>query len=300
MKPIGGTELLYNNLIKYLGTDWQKRINLLVSVCDQRYIDPARRNIMWQHLSYDQGNVQNMHDRSFVEAVDDYVYISNWQLAQFQEKFDITGTKNHIIKNAIDPIPYIEKPRDKLRLIYTSTPNRGLEILLDALKIINNKDIELVVFSSNAIYGHGYSNSMHGKYEQLFHRCKTTPGIVYRGYAMNTVVRKTLQSAHILAYPSIYEETSCLAAIEAGAAGCKIVTTDYGALRETCGTYATYVKYDDDKTALTEAYAEQLKAEIENYSSIGAQDQSNWFNDYYAWTNRAKEWQNFFNNICAK
>lgn len=300
MKPQGGTELLYNNLIKYLGTDWSSQINLILSICDPQLIDPNRVNVLWQHLSYDQGNVRNMQDRTFVESVNHYVYVSNWQLNQFQEKFDISNTQNHVILNAIDPIEYKPKPTNKLRLIYTSTPNRGLEILLDALEIINRTDIELVVYSSNIIYGVGYSKQMMGQHEQLFHRCRTTPGIVYRGYSMNTAVRQALQSAHILAYPSIYEETSCLAAIEAGAAGCKIVTTEYGALSETCGPHAAYVKYHDNKQQLTETYAEALNYAIDHYSDQGLLEQSQWFNDRYSWQQRRVKWTNFFNQICQE
>ena len=89
--------------------------------------------------------------------------------------------------------------------------------------------------------------------------------VVYKGYAMNKAVHKAVQQAHILAYPSIFEETSCLAAIEAGAAGCKIVTTDYGALKETCGDWASYIEFTPNRRELVQNYAELLQKEIDNY-----------------------------------
>lgn len=49
MKPIGGTELLYNNLIKYVGRDWEKEINLILSFTDPNMLDPNRKNIVWKH-----------------------------------------------------------------------------------------------------------------------------------------------------------------------------------------------------------------------------------------------------------
>jgi len=304
MRPLGGSEILNNNLLKYAGQDWQRKVNLVLSVCDPAYIDPSRINVIWQHLAYDQGAIAGMADANFLQTIDHFVYVSQWQLEQFENRFAINLSQNHVIKNAIEPIEFKEKPKDKIKLIYTSTPNRGLEVLLKAFKILNRTDIELTVFSSNIIYGKGYSNQLAGTHDHLFHQCRTTPGIVYRGYAMNKAVRQALQTSHILAYPSIYEETSCLAAIEAGAAGCKIITTNLGALPETCNNWATYVdyQYGDDLDLLAERYAQTLNYEIDKYwtNSYNIKDQSCWFNEQYSWHTRATEWLEFFNKICVK
>lgn len=304
MRPLGGSEILNNNLLKYTGQDWQKNVNLVLSVCDPAFIDPARINVIWQHLAYDQGAIRGMADSNFIQSIDHFVYVSNWQLDRFRDRFFVDLSQNHVIKNAIEPIEFKEKPTDKIKLIYTSTPNRGLEVLLKAFKILDRKDIELIVFSSNIIYGKGYSNQLAGTHEHLFHQCRTTPGIIYRGYAMNKAVRQALQQSHILAYPSIYEETSCLAAIEAGAAGCKIVTTNLGALPETCDKWATYVEYQygDDLDLLAERYAVTLNTAIDSYwaNSYTINEQSLWFNEQYSWHTRAQEWLEFFSKICAK
>lgn len=299
MNPIGGSEILYNNLIKYTGQDWKTSVNLISSFTDPKFVDNSKINVVWQHLYTDQGAVQGMSFSEFTNKIKYWIYVSNWQLDSFKEKFQIDNLNNRVIKNAIDPIEFKEKPSNKIRLIYTSMPDRGLEILLNALKIINRKDIELIVYSSTIIYGKGYSESRRGLYDHLFNQCKTTPNILYKGYGMNQAVRKALQTAHILAYPSIYPETSCLAAIEAGAAGCKIVTTDYGALVETCNGWAKHVPYTKNYNELTENYAYELNKTIEDYwnQSSNIVDQSKWFNDYYSWQNRKLEWQQFFNSI---
>lgn len=298
MKPIGGTELLYNNLIKYVGTDWSTDINLIVSICDSGLIDPNRTNVVWQHLSYDQQNIYGMIDRNFTDSIDKFVYVSDWQRDQFQTRYPVDESKNLVIRNAISKLEFKTKPTDKFKLIYTSMPNRGLEILLDAFELLNRTDVELTVYSSNIIYGKGYGTNLH--IEQLFHRCRTMKNVTYKGFAMNQAVRQAVQSAHILAYPSIYEETSCLSAIEAGAAGCRIVTTDYGALSETCGEHATYVEYSDNRQKLTYDYSQALNDAINNYSSDGLLESSNWFNDRYSWDIRKTEWNKFFGELCVK
>jgi UDP-glucose:(glucosyl)LPS alpha-1,2-glucosyltransferase len=302
MTPIGGSEILWNNLIKYTGVDWMSKINLISSLTDPINLDPNRRNVVWQHLYIDQGGVQGMRYREFTDYVQNYVYVSNWQLDEFKKEFGVDVYNNIVIKNAIDPIEFLEKPKDKIRLIYTSMPDRGLEILLEAWKILNRKDIELIVYSSNIIYGKAYSDFRRGMYDKLFTACKTTSNIHYKGFGINQAVRKALQTSHILAYPSIYPETSCLAAIEAGAAGCKIVTTDYGALPETCNNWATHVPYSTNVKELAEHYAYELNSAIDNYweNSNNIKEQSDWFNTYYSWHNRAIEWKDFFKKLCEK
>jgi glycosyltransferase involved in cell wall biosynthesis len=297
MKPLGGTELLYKNLTKYVGQEWIENIHLLVSAFDNRIYDETKKKILWQHLMTDQYNAQPMSDATLVNRIDQFVYVSNWQMQQFIQHFNVGHCNNMVIKNAIEPITFKEKPKDKIRLVYNSMPDRGLEVLLDAFDMMNTKDIELVVHSSNITYGTGYAKLMGNTHEHLFNRCRKHSNITYKGFAMNPVIRTAVQSAHILAYPSIFAETSCLVAIEAGAAGCKIVTTDYGALTETCDKWATYINHTDNKKELAETYAAKLTEEIDNYTDTSTKEQSDWFNETYSWDKRKEEWKNL---LCEK
>lgn len=298
MIPRGGTELLYNNLIKHVGQAWQQHVNLIVSFCDPGQIQAGKTNVVWQHLMHDQAATQGMNSAEFVQSVDQFVYVSDWQLQQFRQKFNIESAHNVVIKNAIDALVHQEKPSGKIKLIYTSMPNRGLDILLDAFDLMNRSDVELTVFSSNIIYGLNYSKSVGPQHEKLFHRCRNTTGVTYRGYAMNKAVRQALQQSHILAYPSTYEETSCLAAIEAGAAGCKIVTTALGALPETCAHWADYVEYTTDRQELITRYAHALNNAVNEYQHHDSKlkQQSDWFNEYYSWQSRKHTWHDFLNH----
>jgi glycosyltransferase involved in cell wall biosynthesis len=297
MKPMGGSEIVFNNLIKRLEPGWQEKVNLILSICNPQFIDPNKTNILLQQLSYDQQNVMYMQDSNFVDSIQHFTYVSNWQLEQFKQRFPIHNANNHVLKNAIDPILFKEKPKDKIRLIYTSMPNRGLEVLLDAFEMLNRDDVELIVHSSNVIYGSQYASAVN--HDQLFERCKRMKNVIYKGYAMNNVIRKNLQEAHIWSYPNIFEETSCIAAIEAGSAGCKIVTTRHGALPETCDKFATYIDYNDDHKQLAKDYSVILNSTIDNYwnECYNLNEQVVWFNNTYSWENRIKEWQKLINNI---
>lgn len=302
--PKGGSELLYASLLRHLGQDWpaiQSRVNLILSICASQLLDPDpnRINVVWQHLMTDQPATFKMRDAEFVSQVSSFVYVSDWQLAQFRDMYNIEHVQNTVIRNAIEPIPFVPKPKGKIKLVYTSMPDRGLDILLDAFALIEQgRDVVLDVYSSNIIYGAGYASGEGQKNNDVLNKCRKAHNVNYRGYVTNKAIRLAMQRAHILAYPSTFEETSCLSAIEAGCAGCKIVTTDLGALPETCGSYATYVY--NNKNQLVERYARALANAIDEYYSIPDSllvRQSNWFNERYSWDNRIQEWRDFFNTF---
>lgn len=303
MKPMGGTEILYENLKSVLGSEISPNINLMLSTCRHEYIQEGKINILWQQLSYDQDNVQLMKDKSFVDKVDYFIYGSNWQFEKFRYYFGIPESKSTVIKNAIRKIEFVPKRKtEKLKLIYTSTPWRGLGILLDAFEKLDRDDVVLDVYSSTIIYGKGYQQLTQGMYDELFARAKRMKNVNYMGYASNDGIRKAVQKAHIYTYPSVFEETSCLSALEAGAAGCKMLVTNFGALYETCSEWATYVSYTPDRQILVDRYTKLLEQTIDNYRHDDPmhERQSEFFNTFWSWQNRIPQWRDLLSELTNK
>jgi glycosyltransferase involved in cell wall biosynthesis len=300
MLPSGGTEILHKNLLKYV--EIPKNINLMISICNTRNIENNKKNILWQHLSYDQANVKPMIYKNFTDGIDSFVFVSNWQCIEFDKAFNIPSDRSVVIKNAIDPIEFIERPKEKkIKLIYTSMPNRGLELLLDCFEYIGRDDVELDVYSSTLIYGSGFYMQENIKYEKLFERAKNMKNVNYFGYASNEDVRLALQNSHILSYPSIFEETSCMSIIEAGAAGCNIVSTNLGAIPETASEFGKLVPINNLYDELVVSYSNALNETIDNYYSSENKkllvEQSKFYNNFYSWENRKKDWKKLFNSF---
>ena len=307
MNPRGGTEILKEQLIAQLEPGSIDGINLIGSICHPSLVEKNKTNVLWQHLSYDQPNVQYMRDRKFVDSIDYFIYVSHWQYNKFREHFQIPEYKSFIIKNATHPFEVIPKPtlntipQTKIKLLYSSTPWRGLAVLIKSIELLNKTrdDFEIDIYSSTKIYGSQFEENEKGKFDTLFDKCKNTPNVNYHGYASNEDIRKQLLSTHIYAYPSIFEETSCLAVIEAMSAGCLVVTTNYGALPETCGEFSTMIEFDSSGQNLIERYADTLNSVIDNYKNgLYKEDlemQIKYYNKYYSWETRIKEWINFLN-----
>jgi len=298
-KPMGGTELMYEELMRRLPQEYKDQISIFNYPV---YADFNKPTVYWNQLSYDQKAVEFLKDPANVEKIKRFVFVSHWQSEMFRKMYNIPGYKTQVIKNACIGVEQ-RKPgkRDKVRLCYISTPWRGLDVLLKAWKLLDKENIELHVFSSTKIYGKDFAISAAGEYEELFDECKNTPGIVYRGFSTNEDLRKELHTFDILAYPSTFEETSCIAVIEALSAGLRIVTSKLGALPETTEGWARMYTYLMDKDRHAEVFASVLEEEIKKITTGELDSELELQKQVYAprwsWDERIKEWTDFLNTL---
>lgn len=244
-KAMGGTELLAHRLIdnvpkKHL-RDWQIHISRLAE------IDKTKRQLLWVHDLATDPAVAHLKDGGW-DKFERIIFVSHWQQEMYNIYLGVPYHKGVVIHNAIEPIEDHEKPKDdKIRLIYTSTPHRGLDILypvFDALcKTYDN--IELDVYSSFKLYGW---DSRDEQYKGLFDKLKQHPKINYHGSVSNEKIREALKKSNIFAYPSTWQETSCLCLIEAMSAGLTCVHSSLAALSETSMMQTMMYTYSDDVT----------------------------------------------------
>jgi glycosyltransferase involved in cell wall biosynthesis len=180
-------------------------------------------------------------------------------------------------------------------LFYTSTPYRGLDVLLDAFPKIRDAvpGACLRVFSSLGVY------QMHPEddpYRQLYSRCRSIQGVDYVGSVAQSRLAKELAGSAALAYPSTFAETSCIALLEAMAAGAVVFTTRLGALPETASGHATMIEWEDDKVRLAQRFAEMVIGTLREMRQNPAQAEASrlerirFIRKNYLWPARAKEW----------
>jgi glycosyltransferase involved in cell wall biosynthesis len=249
-----------------------------------------------QHF-VNQEEAKNLGSKDYVNKLDYIVFNSNWNFEKFQYQFKIPESKSLVIKNAIEKIGFHEKPKDKINLVYHTTPWRGLIHLLKVFKRLNLQNTELNICSSTIIYGKKFDSILGKKYENIFEECKNTKNVNYLGFVENNKIIELLKNMHIYSFPSIWPETSCISAIEAMAAGCEIVTSNLGALYETCAPFATFVGFDSNFDNFEKKYQKALEHSVKNFWSKENQKkirfQQEVINLTYSWTVRSKEWISF-------
>ena len=297
----GGSENQLRLLLKHLPDESFKDINLILNNTSHDLLEKDKINVLWMHHFVNQKEAKNLRSADFVNKLDWIVYNSNWNHEQHIKYFQIPKNKSVVIRNAIEKIDFEEKPSDKISLIYHTTPWRGLKILLKIFKSLNLENVELNVCSSTIIYGKKFDAVLGKNYEKLFNECKNTKNVNYFGFLKNEKIIEKLKKMHIFAHPSIWPETSCVAAIESMAAGCEVVTTDLGALNETCSPFGKIINFEKRPEDLETKYTEALLDSIKNFWSDKTQKklklQKDTINSKYSWETRSVEWKDFFNKI---
>jgi glycosyltransferase involved in cell wall biosynthesis len=243
----GGSEQMMEGMLSRLDPKYLDKFQFIPSRVRQLYDDRIR--VYWLHDLPGDTETSHLRDVNSRNRFHKIVYCGQWQMNAYQMQLGIPQTQQFcVIDTAIDPMPKIEKPDPKkeIRLIYTSTPQRGLEILVPVFIELAKKydNIVLDVFSSFKIYGwEGGDNG----FDALFDICKKHPKINYHGYATNQEVREHVQKAHIFAYPSIWMECNSRSLIEAMSAGCVCVHPNFAGLVDTSGGVTLQYQWDQDK-----------------------------------------------------
>lgn len=264
----GGTELMLRSI--YDGT-------IPRDLLEQFQIIPSRPRA----LKEDKIRVMNVHDLpedpesakfkdpQFRNNFHKFVFVSNWQYSRYQYVLGMEySDRDAVIENGITPLTpnYASKlVDDKIRLVYASTPHRGLEILVPVFQKLAEKypQIHLDVFSSFKIYGWGDADK---NFEPLYNIIREHPQMTYHGFQPNDVVKSHLeQRAHILAYPSIYLETGCRVLMESMAGGLACVHPNYGALPDTSGSLTHMYHGSANKIEHANVFARNLDFIIDQY-----------------------------------
>jgi glycosyltransferase involved in cell wall biosynthesis len=291
----GGTELMQERLHRSLPADLLEKFQIIPSRV--RDLDPDKKKILWLHDLPGDPESEHLKDSEKRKRFDKIVCVSDWQMQLYNVMSGLPYGETVVIKNAINPIEIESKPFDgTIRLIYHTTPHRGLEILVPVFEELSNthKDIHLDVYSSFSIYGWEQRDE---QYKHLFERCKNHPQITYHGAVPNEEVREALKKSHIYAYPSIWPETSCLSVIEAMSAMNIVVCPNFAALPETCANFAMMYPWNENKNMHAVQFAHTLSHAINIIRQQNGQPstvlefQKQYFDYFYGWEKRKSEWE---------
>ena len=261
-KANGGTEIAKRKLASIIAPELLENFQIICS--RHREFDMEKIRVFWAHDLAEDPESNKFKEDSFKNKFHKYVFISNWQMQRYQLIHGLPhDDKSIVLESGIEPAPAscLDKPKDKIRLVYTSTPQRGLDILIPVFEKLCeiHEDIHLDIFSSFKIYGWDEADA---QFEPLYDKIRNHPQMTYHGFVPNEQLKNHLNSAHIFAYPCTWIETSCRAMLEAMSAGLVCVHPNNGALPETSGGLNIMYNYDEDKNKHAGVFINHLNAAI--------------------------------------
>lgn len=296
-----GSDLMAKELEQRIPKELMDKFQIFVSH-KHTDIDSSKYRILWIHDTPNEGIQNDLIDGAW-NMFHKFVFPSNWLMQIYINLYKLPWDRCVVLQNAIEPIEHKEKPNDKIRIIYTSAPNRGLNILYSTFDELtkHHKDLELVVCSSFSMYG---LDSLDKDYAEMFATIMTHPNIKYYGYMPNSEVKKLLQTSHIFAYPSTFMETSCISLIEAMSASCVCVHPNFGALPETAANFNAMYQYDPDQKIHSENFYSQLEQSINTLRNPFLAElihrQKSYTDRFYNWNYRAAQWKPFLEQIVSE
>lgn len=257
---------------------------------------PRTFNVIWLHIYPDQPALKSLG--AVQNALDAAVCVS----ATLRDAFKMS-TPTVAIGNAIAPVfeNMFASAEDVLaakqnRAIYASMPFRGLDQLVEVMGQVKGQ-VELDVYSSAETY---QANGQ--DYAAIFDAARRNPRIRTHGGVSQRKLAEAFRGAAFLTYPSTFIESSCIVAMEAMAAGAKVISNDIGALPETTMGFADLVPtkggtiYREEHIAGITKLLEKNETEFRRDPKAWALTRFNQLqtvNREYTWSRRAEQWEAF-------
>ncbi|MBN2010464.1 glycosyltransferase [candidate division KSB1 bacterium] len=215
----------YFDLVDFYIFNHFNKIERFVSV---RSVKPFRNGVnakqryLWIH---DNPNIK-LND--VANNIDRIIAVSEWHKQQWMNEFKLSAEKFYATRNGIDENLFQadQMPAREKRLIFTSQPQRGLDNMLRMMPAIRTQcpDAELHVF-------YYPSPDVALTIKQICEQ-QDMSGVYLRGSVDKVTLANELMKARVWVYPTSCLETSCIAAIEAQAAGTPVVCSKLAALPE--------------------------------------------------------------------
>jgi glycosyltransferase involved in cell wall biosynthesis len=315
---VGGTEIMgraWQDLVLPAApdlADWHWCV-----IPGDNVIAPDSSNIVWLHPHHMEAGLEQLMDKQFQKHFKAYVFVSDWQYERFVQQFQMPAEKCYVLKNATQPFEPHKKPEgNTLQLIFHSNPIRGLDVLLESLKLIPEEDLELHIFheidpeerikqyqQGLQTYEYAHINSQEQEFLRYCLRLANEDKRVIRHTRTNnSKIREQLMNTHIFAYPTYFMETSCICMIEALCTGCSVLSSNLAALPETGLGFARHYGFIPDRGLHIQRFTRELKRTITEYreGKFDNKQQVEVCNKYYSWETRVQDWVQFSKELWRK
>ena len=199
----------------------------------------ARRRFLWLH------DITTQIDPLALAAVEKVLVLSPWAKSLLQ---GVPAQKIYLTRNGVDTPPEVEK--DPYQVVYASSPDRGLDVLMRAWALLHKQgrlperaSLKILYGFTPTFYARAAAvefapmservRSMVEYAEDLLATADALPRVSFMQRVPHSVALEVIARSGVMCYPAKFDETFCIAAAEAQAAGCAVICPPRAALATT-------------------------------------------------------------------
>lgn len=261
----------------------------------------SKKCFLWMSDAYKSLKTYGIGDKRIIQRLDGLFLLSQWHVDTLCNASGFPKNKTWVVNNGIHPDYFLgTEARVPKRLIYTSAPDRGLIYMPRIYEELKRRhgDLELHIFSSLDRYFTGWSpGPRYQENAKLYDLLSAMPGCTLHGSVLQKDLAREFMKSSVFVYPSNFEETSCISAMEAMAGGCAVVTSDLGALKETVQGAGVFIEAPPGSEAYIHQFIEKVDellthpTRLQELSKAGLKRASQ-----LTWENAAKNMTNYLTN----
>jgi glycosyltransferase involved in cell wall biosynthesis len=296
----GGTETMSRIFHQNFFSDVPnlKKYNCLIlpGIVPSNVLNDSNEIIIWIHNTIDQfGELQEiLLSDNFKNKIKHIIVVSKFHKKYIMDVMKFPENKISIVNNIVFPIEYDYKKfiePQKIKIIHTSDPTRGMVTLLKSLKHIED-DFDLEIYNN-------FDPEFIDEKDSEFYKACNDKRVTFFGKTPKKTVVDALKNSHIHAYPSEFVETFCLSQAEAMSAGLLCVYSNVGSLYEISNNFGLSYQLPKNQKDHEFVFAKKLKEAIKiiKTNMFNPEYQVSTINKKYSLDNARNQWIEFNKKI---
>ena len=265
MKKLGNA---YINAVKKICKKKYKFVDKILIENMPEYVLPINRLygkkkiVLHQHNDF--LNTDTPNSKEIIEALSKIIVVSNFVKSKILE---INSTANiEVLYNGVDLTKFYKEKKQKKNIVigYVGriVPEKGLRELIEAIKIINKKNIACE-YSLNIIGGN--KNGIEDTYcKECKKIAKDEKNIHFLGYKDNSLLNEEYCKIDVSIVPSIIDDACPLSVIESIVSGCALICTNSGGIPELVSDNAIII----DRSNIINDLADKIEYLLNNCNKI--------------------------------
>ena len=265
----------------------------------------SKVNVLWAHDAIPKPVARQM--MSLMYKVDRLMVLSEFHKEQFGRHLSVPDARYVVTRNGVDP-ELVEEAvegveRDRNRVIYTSRPERGLEVLLEMWPELKQRRPELklaVAWYENP----GADGQMADYLAALRRAAEALPGVELLGALSKKELYREIAGSGLMVYPAVFPEVSCISMMEAAACGTPVVASRYCALKETVadGETGVLVPGDPGSGEYQRRFVEAVVGLLGDEKRWGEMSEAarRRVEERYRWAAIAEEWEGVLEGVLGE